>query len=404
MHFMFLRYNAFTLTGKGSAVSIESLPMDTAKRFKPKTILLWKKVADYPEAQRILELFPSAEIHVIERQRGGHFPDMSLSQALLSGKRTLMIGQTSSFVGYFDGQPGSFSHCDKTRNEACSDVCCQPYYKLVPISNGCPYYCTYCYLAFVYRKFAPFIKININYETMFKQIRKTLACCRGKVTFNMGEMLDSLALDHITGLTTMLVPLFAGFSNAYLMLLTKSSNIDNLLAIEPNDHTVVSWSLNSQQIIETYELGTASLDERINAAKLCQDHGYRIRFRIDPGILYPDWQAGYADLIERILTAIRPENITLGTLRLLPSHFRFAAEMYGSRARNLCRRNFIKGASDSKLRYPRKERTEFYNFLIDTIRSFDKNVSISLCRETSEVWSIFKNHCDYRKCNCVIWQ
>ena len=377
--------------------------MDIAKRFKPKTILLWKKVADHPEAQRILELFPSAEIHVIERQRGGHFPNMSLSQALLSGKRTLMIGQTSSFVGYFDGQPGRFSYCDKVRNEACSNVCCQPYYKLVPISNGCPYYCTYCYLAFVYRKFAQFIKININYETMFKQIRKALACCRGKVSFNMGEMLDSLALDHITGLTTMLVPFFSGFSNAYLMLLTKSSNIDNLLAIEPNEHTVVSWSLNSQQIIETYELGTASLDERINAAKLCQDHGYRIRFRIDPGILYPDWLAGYTDLIERILTVIRPENITLGMLRLLPGHFRFAAETYGSRARKLCKRNFVKGASDGKLRYPRKERIEFYNFLIDTIRSFDKNVSVSLCRETSEVWNTFKNRCDYTKCNCVVW-
>ncbi len=377
--------------------------MDTAKRFKPKTILLYKKVADHPEAQRILELFPSAEIHVIEQQRGGPFSNMSLSQALLSGKRTLVIGQTSSFVGYFDGRPKGFSHCDKMLNKSRSDVCCQPYYKLVPISNGCPYYCTYCYLAFVYRKFAPFIKININYETMFRQIQKTSASCRGKVSFNMGEMLDSLALDHITGLTKMLVPFFAGFSNAYLMLLTKSSNIDNLLAIEPSEHTVVSWSLNSQDAIETYELGTAGLEERINAAKQCQDHGYRIRFRIDPGILHQDWQAGYADLIKRTLTVIRPENITLGTLRLLPGHLRFAADTYGSRARQLCKHNFVKGASDGKLRYPREQRIKFYNFLIDSIRSFDRNVSISLCRETPEVWNTFKNQCATKKCNCVVW-
>jgi hypothetical protein len=56
----------------------------------------------------------------------------------------------------------------------------------------------------------------------------------------MGEMLDSLALDHITNLTTMLVPFFAGLSRGFLILLTKSSNIDNLLAVEPNDKTVVS--------------------------------------------------------------------------------------------------------------------------------------------------------------------
>jgi DNA repair photolyase len=156
-------------------------------------------------------------------------------------------------------------------------------------------------------------------------------------------------------------------------------------------------------MIETYELGTAGLGERIEAARLCQHHGYQIRIRIDPGILYPSWQAGYADLIQKTLTVIRPENITLGMLRLLPGHFRLAAGAYGSRAQKLWDRNFVKGASDGKLRYPPKQRVEFYTFLIDTIRSFDKNVSISLCRETPQLWTIFKDRCKPHKCNCVIW-
>jgi spore photoproduct lyase len=274
---------------------------------------------------------------------------------------------------------------------------------LVPVSNGCPYYCTYCYLAYVYRKFSPFIKININYDTMFKQIRKALAISHRIISFNMGEMLDSLSLDHITSLTTMLVPFFSGLSNAYLMLLTKSNNIDNLLSLEPNEHTVVSWSLNPQCIIEQYELGTANLDERIEAAKLCQEHGWRIRFRIDPGILQPDWQAGYADLIRKALTVTTPENITLGTLRLLPGHLRLATQTYGDLARELLHHNFIRGASDSKLRYPTSQRVEFYFFLIDAIRSFDRRVSIGLCREAPEVWNIFKEHCEPKKCNCVVW-
>ena len=301
-----------------------------------------------------------------------------------------MIGHTSSFVGCFDGRLGS-------------NVRCCPYYKLVPISNGCPYYCTYCYLAFVYRKFSPFIKININTETMFRQIRKALSDSGGNVSFNMGEMLDSLALDHITNLTTMLVPFFAGFKRAFLMLLTKSNNIDNLLTVEPNHQTVVSWSLNSQAMVEQYERGTASLDERIEAARRCQEHGYRIRFRIDPGILYPNWKAGYIDLVQKALTAVKPENITLGMLRLLPGHFHLASGAYGDRARKLWDHHFVRGASDGKLRYPPKERIEFYTFLIDSIRRFDKDVSFSLCRETPEIWSIFKDHCQRRKCNCVIW-
>jgi spore photoproduct lyase len=253
--------------------------MDIAKTFKPHTILLWRKVADHPEAQRILGLFPKAVVHIVEQQRAIPASNKSASQALVAGKRTLMIGWTSRFVGHFNGQLGP-------------NVRCRSYYKLVPLSNGCPYYCTYCYLAFIYRKYAPFIKININYDIMFKQIRRTITNADGVVSFNMGEMLDSLALDHVTDLSTMLIPFFADFPRGYLMLLTKSSNVDNLLTIKPNPQTVVSWSINSQQAIQTHELGTANLAERIKAAKLCQEHGYRIRLRIDPGIIYPDWKAG----------------------------------------------------------------------------------------------------------------
>ncbi|HCO92991.1 MAG TPA: hypothetical protein DIU00_03420 [Phycisphaerales bacterium] len=364
--------------------------MDTARTFKPKTILLWRQAAEDTEARRILKLFPSAQIRLIERQHMTFSPEMSPSRALLVGKRTLMIGRTSSFVGHFDGRLGP-------------NVRCCPYYKLVPVSNGCLYLCTYCYLAFVYRNYAPLIKININYDTMFKQIRKALVAAGGKVSFNMGEMLDSLALDHITNLTTMLVPFFAGLSRGFLMLLTKSSNIDNLLAVEANGQTVVSWSLNSQQMIEQHELGTAGLSERIDAARQCQQHGYRIRIRIDPGILHPDWQADYADLIEQTLTILKPENITLGMLRLLPGHFLLAAGAYGNRAGKLLDHNFVRGASDHKLRYPPKQRIEFYSLLIDTIRSFDKNVSIGLCRETPEIWGVLKDRCKPEKCNCVNW-
>ncbi|MBN2590133.1 MAG: hypothetical protein JXA96_09735 [Sedimentisphaerales bacterium] len=363
--------------------------MDIAKSFQPKTILLWEKVSGHPEAQRIVSMFPSANIKLIEHQRSPEL-NMSPSEALLAGKRTLMIGHASSFVGNFDGKLGSNVHC-------------MPYYKLVPISNGCPYYCTYCYLAYVYRKFSPFIKININYDTMYKQIRKTLAHSDSNASFNMGEMLDSLALDHITNLTSELIPFFSGLSKGYLMLLTKSSNIDNLLKLKPNHKTIVSWSLNPEHIINQYEKGTASLDERIEAARKCQNKGYRIRLRIDPGIYYPDWQSGYAKLIEKTLSAIEPENITLGMLRLLPGHFQLAKNAYGKNATNFLSNQFIKGASDEKLRYPPESRIKFYRFIIDTIRSFNKTVSISLCRETYDIRNIFKDRCEQNKCNCLIW-
>jgi spore photoproduct lyase len=377
--------------------------MDIAKQFKPSTILLWKKAAETKEAQRIVSLFPNTIVRLIDSQRLDSFPNLSPGQALVKGKRILMIGHTSSFVGFYDGHPDRFAENNFPDKSAFSDVHCLPYYKLVPISNGCPYYCTYCYLAYVYRKFSPFIKINVNYEKMFKQIRKTLKLSQGNVCFNMGEMLDSLALDHITNLSKMLIPFFANLPRAYLMLLTKSSNIDNLLTLQPNNQTVISWSLNSQKMIDSFEPGTASLDERISSAKLCQNHGYRIRFRIDPGIIHPGWQSDYTELVKKMMTQTKPENITIGLLRILPGHFNLIKQAYTKRGQMLRNYSLAKGASDGKLRFESQKRIEFYSFLTDVIHSFNKNASVSLCRETPDVWNALKTRCRLNQCNCVIW-
>ena len=139
MHFTFLHYNTVTQAAKAPEVGTGNSLMDIAKRFKPKTILLWRKVAEHPEAQRILGLFPSAEVHVIEHQRKQPSPNMLPAQAMLHGKRTLMIGETSSFVGHFDGQPHRFPLCYKVQNKTCSNVHCQPYYKLVPVLMVVPF-------------------------------------------------------------------------------------------------------------------------------------------------------------------------------------------------------------------------------------------------------------------------
>lgn len=364
--------------------------MDTARAFRPETILLWRKVERHAEARRIIEMFPQARVRVVERQRPVAIPGRSPDRAVVAGKRVLMIGETTSFVKQFDGRLGK-------------GVLCSPYAKLVPISNGCPYYCTYCYLAQVYRDYLPLIKMNINHDRMFREIRKTTAGAGGAVAFNMGEMLDSLALDHISLLTQRLVPFFAGLSRGYLMLLTKSANVDGLLRVEPNRRVVVSWSLNSRRMIERYEVGTADLDERIEAARRCQERGYRIRLRIDPGILSQDWRCDYAELIQEALSVLEPENITLGMLRLLPGHFRLAACAYGWRGAELRNAGLVCRASDGKLRYCPTQRVEFYTFLIDAIRDFNKHVSISLCRETPEVWSRLATGCQRGKCNCLIW-
>jgi spore photoproduct lyase len=361
--------------------------MDTALSYSPEQIYVWQPVAQHPETLRILNLFPSAPVQYVTNQR------LALSQATPPGlqireaKQILLIGKTSAFVHAFTGRPGQ-------------SLCCRPYHKLVPLSNGCPYFCTYCYLAFIYRSYSPWIKININHETMFSQIRR-LAGREKTVSLNMGEMLDSLALDHITQLMLRLIPFMADVPNACLMLLTKSANVQNLLSQKPIPNAVISWSLNPDFVIRNFEFGTASLDERLDAAKRCRQHGWRIRFRIDPGILYPDWKNGYAELVQKALAAVEPENITLGMLRLLPGHKKLARQAYGPDADALLQADLVEGAGDEKWRYKTENRIAFYRFLINVIQDCNPNIGISLCRESEEVWQTFKSVCSLHHCNCI---
>ncbi len=363
--------------------------MDTARTFKPNTIFLLRKLQQHPEAARIIGMFPEANVQIVDRQRDAVLPRHPSRHPIIIGKRVLMIGEASSFLRHFDGSLGD-------------GVRCASYVKLVPISNGCPYYCTYCYLAYVYRDYLPFIKVNINYGKMCDEIWDLTVRAQNAISFNMGEMLDSLALDHVSLLTSRLVPLFSRLSNGYLMLLTKSSNVDGLLSLAPNRQTVISWSLNTQPMIDVFEPGIASLEERIQAAQRCQQHGYRIRLRVDPGILYPDWRHDYAELVHKSLTALEPENITLGMLRLLPGHFKLARQVYGSRGARLQSTGLAEKASDGKYRYPPEQRVEFYRFLTDVILTHDTHMSVSLCRETPHIWDHLKNRCDPHKCNCLI--
>lgn len=208
------------------------MAVDTAKAFRPNTIFLLRKLQRHPEAMRIIGVFPEARIETVDRRRDVVLPRHPSRPPVVAGKRVLMIGEASSFLRHFDGCLGS-------------GVRCAPHMKLVPMSNGCPYYCTYCYLTYVYRDYLPFIKMNINYGKMCDEIWDLAVCARNAISFNMGEMLDGLALDHVSLLTSRLVPLFSRLSNGYLTLLTKGSNIDGLLNLAPNSQTVISWSLNT---------------------------------------------------------------------------------------------------------------------------------------------------------------
>ena len=106
-------------------------------------------------------------------------------------------------------------------------------------------------------------------------------------------------------------------------------------------------------------------------------------------------------MARQALTTVKPENITLGMLRMLPGHKKLATAAYRKNSACLTRQPLTQKNSDGKLRYAHANRIEFYKHVIGCIKSYNSRVTISLCRETPDVWQTMKNLCSPGDCNCV---
>jgi spore photoproduct lyase len=263
-------------------------------------------------------------------------------------------------------------------------VCCN--YFVINFASNCPMDCSYCYLQ-EYLEDNSSLKVFSNVGDMIDEADRTLARHRG-VFFRIGtgEITDSLALEPYTGMVGELIPYFAEQSNVLLELKTKSDCVDSLLRFDPKGRIVVGWSMNPQRVIDLDEHGTASLDQRLRAARLCQEAGYRLGFHFDPMIEYPGWEADYENMLEQLFAAVDWRGLSwlsLGVLRQTPGLKR------AMRAR-FPRTGLLTGeqvlCSDGKFRYFQPLRVAMYRKMVRWIRRSAPTVKIYLCMESRQVW------------------
>ncbi|MBN1567515.1 MAG: hypothetical protein JXA73_06690 [Acidobacteria bacterium] len=276
--------------------------------------------------------------------------------------------------------PGKFLRiCQGSGAEICCNIL------IVSYAWNCHLECSYCVLQSYLSSGA--LVVCTNFEDLLRDIADTLKQSPDR-TFRIGtgELADSLALDHITCFSQKIVPFFASLPNGILELKTKSDQVSNLRNLDHGGHTIVSWSMNSREICCTEESKAASFEERLDAARRCQEWGYRIGFHFDPIIYYEGWETGYRDAIRDIFNVIDPDNvawISLGALRFTP-HLREMARKRFPESRVPCG-EFVPG-HHGKLRYFRPIREEMYRKMRAWIRSAAPHVFVYLCMESRVVW------------------
>ncbi len=199
---------------------------------------------------------------------------------------------------------------------------------------NCIYDCRYCFLQGMYRSAHQLI--FVNYEDFAGEIRRVAAQHDPEpVWFFSGYDCDSLANEPLTGFAEFFTPLFAGLSNAWMELRTKSTQVRQLQKLEPCPRIVTAFSFTDQHSHQKLEHGVPSVKKRIDAMQVLLDAGWPVGLRFDPIVYHQNYQQAFVRLLDQIFAVIDANSlhsVSLGAFRLPKNNFKQVHRLYPDEA------------------------------------------------------------------------
>ena len=379
--------------------------MTNTNQWKPAEIIVHEQVKDDPATVNFLCQCPNVPVKLSKSSSPTeivHTSDIlknagkGMMNSITAGKSVVFIAPAGQVVDEFTIPDDRFV--------------CPHFERLKLASNGCFYMCDWCYLKLTYRAQRPFITVRVQYDQIKAQIRKRLNQSNTPVIFNSGELADSLSMEHLTGAMREFIPWFGQSNNGYLFLLTKSDNVDDILNLPHNGHSIIAWSMNHEAVSRRFEIGAPGFDQRLEAAYQVQHAGYPLRIRLDPIVPFDGWKNAYSETVKRIFQRILPERLTLGTLRFEKGFYAMRKSIFMTGAElpaimegmmPMFDPKVFEGSKKPKIgkySYLEEKRIEIFDFVIREIRKYS-DCPIALCKESAFVWE--QVGLDLSRCQCV---
>jgi len=181
--------------------------------------------------------------------------------------------------------------------------------------ESCGFDCSYCSIQSFYNQ------NTITFDSAFKDKLLNLQLDPNK-TYHIGtgQASDSLMFGNREGVLDALFEFANENPNVILEFKTKSDNISYFLENVAPKNILLTWSLNTNTIIENEEHLTASLDKRINAARKMADKGIKVGFHFHPIVEYEGYLDEYQKIYERLIAEFSPSEVALvsfGTLTFI---------------------------------------------------------------------------------------
>ena len=259
------------------------------KRFVPKRVFFEPEALQYSLGKKLEKTFMEMGIPIeftTSHNRVTGIPGKSRKEKYVQAKASLVVGVRRTL---------KFASCKPSAH-----------YQL-PLVTSCPGLCEYCYLQTTLGP-KPINRLYVNLTEILERAAEYVQERAPEITvFEGAATSDPIPVEYLSGALGKTIEFMADQELGRFRFVTKFSEIDSLLHRNHGGHTEIRFSLNTPAIIQQYEKGTASMEERLQAAKKTAEAGYPLGFLIAPIFIYPEWQRDYEMLLKQTAGSLKKE-------------------------------------------------------------------------------------------------
>ncbi|VAX09528.1 Spore photoproduct lyase [hydrothermal vent metagenome] len=246
--------------------------------------------------------------------------------------------------------------------------------------DNCGFDCSYCSIQAFYHE------NKIFFDQGFADKLQALELDPNE-TYHIGtgQSSDSLMWGNKHGILDALCQFAHANPNVILELKTKSKNINYLLEHEIPPNIICTWSLSTPTLISNEEHRTATLEDRLDAARQVANQGILVGFHFHPMIHYSHWQEDYSAIFSSLQTMFSPPEValvSLGTLTFTKGVIKQIRQR-GLKSKIL---QLPLVETSGKLSYPDEMKLEMFSHVYNSLSTWHDEVFFYLCMENNRLW------------------
>ncbi|MDP6356022.1 MAG: hypothetical protein QF473_13005 [Planctomycetota bacterium] len=252
--------------------------------------------------------------------------------------------------------------------------------------EGCVHKCDYCTQSY-------FVNFMLDLEDFVVDLERNFRERPDQKLYRYDLKSDAICFEPEYGASEMFGECFSRHDK-YLLIYTKSDNVDHLLDLPNKEHMPCYWTLATDTQSTVIERDTPDLDGRLDAMRQCEEAGFVVRAGFTPIVPHRNWREEATIALEKLFAAANPDTVRLWVVSMMLAGE--AEEIFG--ADNLDP-EFVVAMRESASEmdgkhcgpFPRRVRAEIYAHYIDEIKRISPGTPVNLCTEEREIWEMLKD-------------